>query len=287
MLSQSGMWTVSPDLVMVISHQGLFALISKVQGPSATVGQEVWSSTLSHLGLAIPICLVEGVLFFASSSWGLIPCHIGGLLPLFSPLHSALQDPIPLSCHSKVHFFQPVMPAWIHPPTTLLPILFAHVGTALLIWLWFTCVKYYVWLASQSLLPGLCRNALCGHSCWVPLWLHASMVPYPPTGPLLLTLQKRQKGFFLNTIVIITFILMGLQGLVLWTIITYVYWHSVHLWQRTCMVYWAALCLGFWRPAPSHVDCICNKAILLSWLASVHFYHACYKFNGRPSLWLW
>ena len=89
-----------PELVLVISHPGLCALMSTAQGQYVT---GVWSGLLSLLGLAIQICLVGGVIFFVNSSWGLISCHIGGMLSLFFPFPWVCGFypawlPIPWSC---------------------------------------------------------------------------------------------------------------------------------------------------------------------------------------------
>ena len=90
MLSLSGLWTVCPDLVLTVSHPGLFPLIHVVEGPPVTAVQELWSGLLfayraSHATLhegrgTAPILPIMGPH---------IPSH-WGVFPLFSPFYSSV-----------------------------------------------------------------------------------------------------------------------------------------------------------------------------------------------------
>ena len=103
MLNWSGLWTAHPDFVLFIPNPLFFVLIPTAEGSSIIIVQDMQSSLLSYLGLAILICLVGGVLFFVHSSWVLVSGHIGEFVALIFGLFlecmdSALMTPILWSC---------------------------------------------------------------------------------------------------------------------------------------------------------------------------------------------
>ena len=83
--SLSGLWTVCPDLVLVISHIGVFVLMSTTLDLSVTVVWVVQSSFLVTPFAGHASLLSGRGLFLLHPLWGLISCHIGGVLPLFFP----------------------------------------------------------------------------------------------------------------------------------------------------------------------------------------------------------
>ena len=74
-LSLSGLQT--SHIVLVVSHPGLSQLLSTVVSPSVTEVWEVYPGLFLHLGLALSISLVEGILVLVYLPWDPISCHMG------------------------------------------------------------------------------------------------------------------------------------------------------------------------------------------------------------------
>ena len=64
MLGLSGLQTVYPDLVLIVSHPVPFSLISAVEGSLVTVVWEKWPGLFSYLWITMPLVLMRKVLLF-------------------------------------------------------------------------------------------------------------------------------------------------------------------------------------------------------------------------------
>ena len=253
MLSQIGLWTANLTLSWLF----------------CTLGSFCWFL------LVMLFCLVGASPFWYHSR-GLISHCTGGVLPPFPPTSSHVWT-LPLhGLHPTVPCCCMVVPLHhlvlsVCPLFSLLPFLFGHTDTPPLTCPLPECVLCFTWWVCPSLPPISCMNLLCSHLHWAVLWLHVSTASSPPTGLLLETLQKRQKGFWVS-LFLINYFDGHLGPCTMHHHLSMFIGTLLICGMRSHMDLLNSIMAVLGRLTPTGVDHICNKARLVSWLVSVHFW---------------